>query len=592
MLAQLYLARRAMKRTKIVCTLGPATESEAVLAELIRSGMNVARLNFSHGSYDEHEKKVNLVKKMRDQLGVPLPLMLDLKGPDLRIKKFANDSVTLKQGDAFTFTVRDIVGDQNTVSINYAGLPDDVAPGDTILLSDGLIEMRVVRAGGGDIVCEVINGGVLSNNKGMNVPGKSLNLPYLREKDHRDAAFGIMHGFEFFAASFVRTANDVRELRNLLEEQGGVGIKIIAKIENRQGVDNIDDILRTSDGIMIARGDMGSEIPFEELPAIQKLLIRKAVSAGKPVITATQMLESMIQNPRPTRAEITDVANAIYDGTSAIMLSGETSVGKYPVQAVQTMSKIAVETESNIDYAANFTNAHYRISRNITNAISHATCDSAHMLGAAAIITLTQSGHTARMVSKYRPACPVIAITATWRVYQQLALSWGVFPQLADEVTSIDQVFEQAIQKASATEWIKNGDLIIITGGFPVGISGTTNTMRVHIIGDVLAEGKGANGLRASGSLHVLQNATEVPENFNEGDILVIRETTDAILPLLKDTAAIITEEDAADSKAVIVGKALGIPVITNVNNATSILKSGIVVTVDAATGRIVSGVK
>ena len=579
-----------MRKTKIICTLGPATDDREVLRRLFSNGMNVARLNFSHGSHDEHLKRVDLFKEIRDNLGLPVGLMLDTRGPEIRIRQFAEREVTLAAGSVFTFTVEDVPGTDRMVSVAYDRFPDIVQKGDTLLLDDGLIAMRVTGIASTEVTCQVLNGGTLSNNKKINIPGAASKLPFITDKDRDDLQFGIQHDFDFIAASFVRNANDINDLRDELRKRHGESIKIISKIEIREGVDAIDDIIRVSDGVMVARGDMGVEIPFEELPSIQKKIIRKCYSAGKPVITATQMLDSMIRNPRPTRAEITDVANAIYDGTSAIMLSGETSVGKYPVESLLTMSKIAVETEHDIDYVRRFNEMHVTVSRNVTNAISRATCETAHTLGASAIVSVTKSGHTANMVSKYRPGCPILAVTISKKVCAQLSLSWGVYPVMTERKDTTDDVFAQAASLASGSELVKNGDLIVITGGMIADVSGTTNMLKVHIVGDLLLEGKGMSAYSACGPVCVINDTDDV-HHFNSGEVIVISKTTDEILALLKSAAAVVTEEEG-DSKAVIVGKALGIPVVCAVQAATEILKSGAVVTVDGASGRIYSGLK
>jgi pyruvate kinase len=579
-----------MRKTKIVCTLGPATDPKGVIEDIIKKGMNVARYNFSHGTHDEHLVRINDIKKLRDELETPVALLLDTKGPEIRIKKFKEGKVTLKKGDFFTLTTRDIEGDDKQVSVTYENLPEDVNRGNNILIDDGLIELKVINKNKTDVECEILNGGDISNRKGVNIPGVRINLPFVSDRDKEDLLFGIKNNMDFVAASFVRTSVDVKELRLFLDENGGESIQIISKIENRDGVDNIDDIIRVSNGIMVARGDMGVEIPFEELPAIQKSIIKKTYEAGKPVITATQMLDSMIRNPRPTRAEITDVANAIYDGTSAIMLSGETSIGKYPVDAVKTMSLIANETEKNTDYVHRFQTLYDPVSRNVTRAISHATCTSAHSLGAAAIITVTKSGHTARMVSRYRPECPIIAATISTKSYFQLAIAWGVLPVLSTKVSSSDEVFNQAIKRASLTDIVKDGDLVVITGGMPVGVSGTTNTIRIHILGDVLIKGKGHNNLKAEGSICIIENINDI-KDFSAGDILVISKTTDEVLPIIKNAAAVITEE-GEDSPAVIACKTMEIPIITSAPDATQRLKSGIIAIVDSSTGMVFNGMK
>jgi len=580
-----------MRKTKIICTLGPATAGDDVLRQLMENGMSTARLNFSHGTQEEHKTTADRVKRIRDELGMPVALLLDIKGPKIRLKKFENGQAEVKEGDIFTLTSDEITGTTHAVSVTYKNLPMDVNPGDTLLIDDGLISMKVMKKNSRNIECRVTNGGILKNGKGVNVPGVKIKLPYMSDNDRKDILFGIENDFDFIAASFVRDAECVKEVRKILDDNGGGAIKIIAKIENREGIDNIEEILRVSDGIMIARGDMGVEIPFEELPAIQKDIIRKCNLKGKPVVTATQMLDSMIRNPRPTRAETTDVANAIYDGTDAIMLSGETSVGEFPVEAVKTMSKIAVEAEKGIDYIEKFYHTHIDISRNITNAISHATCLTAHSLGGAAIIAVTSSGRTARMLSKFRPAYPVIATTFSGRVYRQLSMAWGVYPVLTDIKNNSDEILEHSIKKAAETCLVRNGDLVVITGGMIAGVSGTTNTLKVHIIGDILAEGKGVNALKASGPIFIMHDDTSL-KDFNAGDIIVISRTTESVLSVLKNAAAIVTEEDSETSKAAIAGKALQIPVLANVTSAVDILKCGAIATVDSSKGFVYAGIK
>jgi len=578
-----------MRKTKIICTLGPATDDTDVLRRIFLTGMDVARLNFSHGTHEEHLKRVEIFKQIRDELKKPVALLLDTKGPEIRLRTFKNGEVILKEGDKFTLTTEEIEGDETRVSISYKGLVNDVNRGDRILIADGLIELRVLEVTSIDIVCEVVNGGELSNRKGVNVPGVTVRLPFLSDNDKKDLIFGIKNDFDYVALSFVRSAEDVKVVKKFMEENGGLNIKLISKIENRDGVRNIDEIIRVSDGVMVARGDMGVEIPFEEIPHLQKMIIKKTVSAGKPVITATQMLDSMIRNPRPTRAEITDVANAIYDGTSALMLSGETSIGKYAELTVATMAKIAEKTETEIDYVKLFDNTHINISKNVTDAISYSTCSAAHSLNAAAIITITKSGHTSRMVSRYRPKCPIIASTPLRKVYNQLALSWGVIPMLAEEATTTDEIFQNAVDNALAAGLIKNGDLVVITGGMPVGISGTTNMIKIHIVGDILVSGISLNGLSATGVLCVIASSKSSPEDFKGGDILVIEKSSEQILHLIKNASAVITEE-GADSPTAIVARALDIPVIVEAAKATEILTSGIAVRIDGEKGLVYSG--
>jgi len=471
-----------MRKTKIVCTLGPATDKGDVLRQLVETGMNVARLNFSHGDYAEHKVRVDQLVKIRKELDKPVAALLDTKGPEIRLVDFENGKVELIAGQKFTLTTRAVMGTNEIASITYKDLPSDVNPGTQILIDDGLIELKVTEVIKEDIHCEVINGGTVSNHKGINVPNVKLSMPYLSQKDIEDILFGIKNDFDFIAASFVREANDVRQIRKLLKDNGGKGIKIIAKIENKQGVENIDEIIEAADGIMVARGDMGVELPGEEVPVIQKMIIRKVYEVGKQVITATQMLDSMMKNPRPTRAETADVANAVYDGTSAIMLSGETAAGLYPLESLKTMIKIAERTEEDIDYRKRFF-LHERVSNpDITDAISHATCTTAHDLNAKAIVTVTKSGRSARMVSKYRPDCDIIACAMEEKICRQLSLSWGVKPLLLLEKKDIFELFEHAVDIAADARGLEKGDIVVITSGIPIGISGTTNMIKVQVV--------------------------------------------------------------------------------------------------------------
>lgn len=473
-----------MRKTKIVCTLGPATDDINVFRELVMEGMDVARFNFSHGDHQIHKDRLEILKQLREESGKPIAAMLDTKGPEIRVKSFVDNKVHVNRGQTFTLTTRDVDGTEEIVSITYEDLPKDVKVGDTILIDDGLIELRIKDiAEETDIVCEVINGGFISNNKGVNVPNVDISMPYISEKDKSDILFGIENGFDFIAASFVRTAGDVLQIRRILEENNCYSINIIAKIENLQGVEHIDEIIQVSDGIMVARGDMGVEIPNEDVPVIQKMIIKKVYNAGKQVITATQMLDSMMKNPRPTRAETADVANAIYDGTSAIMLSGETAAGDYPVEALKTMVRIAVRTEEDIDYRKRFVSIERRANPDVTDAISHATCTTAHDLNAKAIITVTKSGKTARMISRYRPECDIFGCSTYPNVCRQLNLSWGVTPMLIDEEQETFELFENAVKVIRDGGYLQVDDLAVITAGVPLGISGMTNMIKVHRVG-------------------------------------------------------------------------------------------------------------
>ena len=474
-----------MKKTKIICTLGPATDQPGVLEALIDAGMDVARFNFSHGSHEEQKERYINLKKARNAARKPVAALLDTKGPEIRLKNFKEGKVMLQKGQTFTLTTREIDGDENEVAITYANLINDVKPGNRILLDDGLIELIVKDLTDTDIICEVQNPGPVSNHKGVNVPNVSLSMPFISQKDYDDIVFGIKNNFDFIAASFTRTAEDILEIRKILKEHDCSTMRIIAKIENKEGVDNIDEILKVVDGIMVARGDMGVEIPLEELPAIQKTLIRKGLTTGKVVITATQMLDSMMHNPRPTRAETTDVANAIYDGTSAIMLSGETAAGKYPVETLRTMVKIAESTEAAIDYVSVFNRRSTAANKgNITEAIAYATCSTAHDLDAKAIVTVTKSGGTARLIAKYRPACPLIGCATHPHVWRQLSLLWGVIPIQMREEQDTFELFEHSLEEAKAAGYLDDGDVAVITAGVPLGRSGTTNLINVHVVGD------------------------------------------------------------------------------------------------------------
>ncbi len=580
-----------MRRTKIVCTLGPSTEKEEVLRQLMLEGMAVARMNFSHGTHEEQKARLDKVKKIREELGLPVAALLDTKGPEIRIGDVEGGKLELKAGQMFTLTTEEMLGTAEKVMITYKELYKDVCPGDSILIDDGLIGMEVEAIEGKDIICRVKNGGFISNHKGVNVPGVELKMPFVSQKDYEDIVFAAEQGFDYIAASFTRTAEDILEIRKILHDKNGEGINIIAKIENMQGVENCGAILRGADGIMIARGDMGVEIPLEEVPIIQKKLIRLAIRMGKPVITATQMLDSMMKNPRPTRAETSDVSNAIYQGTSAIMLSGETAAGAYPVEAVKTMARIAERTEKDIDYTTEFKPRRLATERpDVTNAISHATCTTAMDLKAAAIVAVTKSGKTVGRISKYRPSCQIIGCATEMRVCRQLNLFWGVIPIQMDEEDTADELFDHAVEAAEKKGLIQRGELAVITAGVPLGLSGTTNMIKVHVAGNTLLTGKGCNKLKKSGNICVCRTVEELERNFHIGDILVVNETTNEMMSKLKDATGIITETGDRYCHASIVGMALDIPVIVGARNATSILKSGTFVTIDAEQGIVYSG--
>ena len=470
-----------MRKTKIICTIGPDSENKETLTQMVKAGMNVARLNFSHGTYPEHQKKIDLIKEVRSELGVPLGIMLDTKGPEYRIRTFRDGKVTVKEGDTFTFTTDEVEGDETRVSVNYKGLVNDLSIGDRILVNNGLVVFEVTALEGPNAVCRVVIGGVLSNRKSMCFPNKVMTGPYLSEQDKQDLLFGIQNEVDFVAASFVSTKSDMEELKSFLVANGGGNIDLIAKIENRSGVDNVEEICEIADGIMIARGDLGVEIPFVEVPAVQKRLTSVCRLLGKRVITATEMLESMIQNPRPTRAEISDVANAVYDGSSAVMLSGESAAGKYPVEAVKTMADICEFTEKHTSYGKRFRNADFRI-RNMLDAISHATCAMAIDVEARGIVVCSVSGTTARMVSRFRCPVDIIGMTTDERIYRRLSLSWGVTPVLAEEFSSQDVMFYHALASARKVLNLEKGDRVVLTGGPINGKTGNTNTIKVETI--------------------------------------------------------------------------------------------------------------
>lgn len=580
-----------MRKTKIVSTLGPATDDKDVLRQMMKSGINVARLNFSHGSHEEHKKRIDMVKELREELDLPIAILLDTKGPEIRIGTFKEDKIELKRGDKFTLTVRECEGSASEVSVTFAGLADAVKTGSRILIDDGLIELSVVSVNDTDILCTVENGGVLSGRKSVNLPGIRVDMPYVSEQDRADILFGIKEDVDFVAASFARTAMDVLEVRNILDSNGGKSIKIISKIENQEGVDNIDAILKVSDGIMVARGDLGVEISFEKIPPLQKSIIKKCIAQGKFVITATQMLESMTKNPRPTRAEATDVANAVYDGTSAVMLSGESAVGRYPVESVKTLVKIAETTENDINYQNRFKSLDNGMIKSITNAISHATCQTAYDVGAAAIITHTKSGFTASAISKYRPTCPIIATTVSEKVRRQLSLAWGVTAVMIGSKETTDELFDEAVRCAKAAGVISDGDIVVITAGVPLNISGTTNILKVQTVGKVLLQGKGILNVNACGEVRVCTNFEDAKKNFQDGEILVVSSTSNEYLPLFKRARAIITEEAGMSSHAAIAGLMLDIPVVTGAIGACDILKTGMTVTIDGDKGLVYCGV-
>ena len=580
-----------MRKTKIICTLGPSTDKDGVLRELIANGMNVARFNFSHGSHEEHKGRLDLLKSLREELGKPVAALLDTKGPEIRLKDFKNGTEMLEAGQTFTLTTRDVEGTKEICSITYKDLPQDVAPGGTIMLDDGLIKLQIQTVNDTDIVCTVLNNGKIKNKKGVNMPGVHLSMPYMSQRDKDDIIFGIEQGFDFIAASFVRTAQDVYEIRNLLNEYDS-NIRIIAKIENREGVNNIDSILAAADAVMVARGDLGVEIDFTELPGIQKNIIERSFSFGKPIVTATQMLDSMMVNPRPTRAEISDVANAIYDGTSAIMLSGETAAGAYPVEALKTMSAIAERTETEnharVEYLTEATNGKISVS----DATAHAACLTAKDVNAAAIVTVSESGTTARLLSKYRPQQPIIACVMKEQVQRQLSLSWGITSLMMPLAHSTDELIEMSTALAKENGFLHNGELAVVTAGVPVGISGTTNMIKIHMVGNCLATGVGvgpenAEVSNATGKACVCRTLDEVRAKFKPGMVLVVPSTSNEMLNYVRDAAALVVEEPGLNSHAAIVGKALLKPTVVGAVGATSHIRDGLMIAVDCAHGSV-----
>ncbi|MDX8046698.1 pyruvate kinase [Gracilibacillus sp. S3-1-1] len=581
-----------MRRTKIVCTIGPASESEEKLEQLMNAGMNVARLNFSHGDFDEHGARINNIRSAADKVGKTVAILLDTKGPEIRTGVLKDGQAEIVKGNTVYVSMEEIEGSAERIAVTYPELIDDVEVGSKLLLDDGLIALEVteILKDKNELKTVALNSGLLKNKKGVNVPNVSVNLPGMTEKDAADIKFGIEQGVDFIAPSFVRRASDVLEVRGLLEEHNATHIQIIPKIENQEGVDNLDAIIQVSDGLMVARGDLGVEIPPEDVPLVQKEMIRKCNNAGKPVITATQMLDSMQRNPRPTRAEASDVANAIFDGTDAIMLSGETAAGDYPVEAVQTMSNIAKKAETGIDHKAVLDLRSKASDMNITDAISQSVNHSAMNLNVDAILTPTVSGFTARMISKYRPEAPIVAVTFNERVSRSLALVWGVETIVGELGETTDDVLEGAIEEGIKTDHFKRGDRVIITAGVPVGESGTTNLMKIHVIGDVLAKGQGVGKGSAYGQAVVCKDAEEAKLKVKQGDIIVTYGTDKEMIPSIEKAGGLITEEGGLTSHAAVVGLSLGIPVIVGVEKATELITDGKDITIDAQKGDIYAG--
>ena len=579
-----------MKKTKIICTIGPASDDPEIIDKFISFGMNAARLNFSHGDYEEHGKRIETIKKLREKRNIPIAIILDTKGPEIRTGNYKDGKVELSEGQSFIFTTRDIIGDETICSISYNKLPWDLSIGNLLLVDDGLIGFKVVSINDTEINCIVMNSGTLGNHKGVNIPGVSISMPALTLKDIDDIVFGINMGVDIIAASFIRKPADVISIRRILEKNNGSKILIISKIESNEAVDNIDEIIRFSDGIMVARGDLGVEIPVEEVPLVQKMIIAKCNRAGKPVITATQMLDSMIRNPRPTRAEASDVANAIFDGTDCIMLSGETANGKYPVEAVKIMSKIAERTEMSLNYTEMIKKRKPMKADNVTSAISYSTCTTAAELGASAIITATQSGHTARMVSKYRPEALLIATTPYEDVARKLSIVWGVYPIIAERMDSTDEVIEHSVNQAIESGYIKKGELVVIAAGIPVGFTGTTNMIKVHIAGDVLVMGQGVGKKSVYGNTCVINDISRADELINDGDIIIIKNLDKRYSDYLDRVSGIVAEESGITSQIAVECINRGIPFISGAENATVIIRNGILVTLDVFRGLVFNG--
>jgi pyruvate kinase len=581
-----------LRKTKIVCTIGPASESVEKLTQLIEAGMNVARLNFSHGDFEEHGQRIQNIREASKLTGKTVAILLDTKGPEIRTNNMVNGTIELKSGDNIIISMIEVEGTTEKFSITYPGLIDDVHVGSKILLDDGLIGLEVLHIDKeqNEIQTKILNSGTLKNKKGVNVPGVSVKLPGITEKDTNDIIFGIEQGVDFIAASFVRRASDVLEIRQLLEEKQATHIHIIPKIENQEGVDNIEEILEVSDGLMVARGDLGVEIPAEEVPLVQKMLIKKCNTQGKPVITATQMLDSMQRNPRPTRAEASDVANAIFDVTDAIMLSGETAAGIYPVEAVQTMHNIASRAEQALDHKEILSARSKNSEHNLTDAIGQSVAHTALNLDVNAIITPTESGHTARMISKYRTKAPIVAVTANDHVCRRLALVWGVYPQLGRICSSTDEMLDSAVEDSLNSGLVKHGDLVVITAGVPVGEAGTTNMMKIHVVGDIITRAQGIGRKSAFGKVVIAQNAGEAIEKVKPGSILVTIGSDRDMMPAIEKCAALITQEGGLTSHAAVVGLNLGIPVIVGVENAIELFRDGQEITVDATRGVIYNG--
>ncbi|MDG0818428.1 pyruvate kinase [Staphylococcus equorum] len=581
-----------MRKTKIICTIGPASESEEMLEKLMKAGMNVARLNFSHGDHAEHKARIDSIRKVSKKLGKTVAILLDTKGPEIRTHSMKDGGIELERDTEVIVSMTEVEGTPEKFSVTYDNLINDVEEGSYILLDDGLIELQVKRIDkdNGEVVCDVLNTGELKNKKGVNLPGVKVSLPGITDKDAEDINFGISEGVDFIAASFVRRPSDVLDIRKLLEAQKNTTISIIPKIENQEGIDNIKDILEVSDGLMVARGDMGVEIPPESVPMVQKDLIRQCNKLGKPVITATQMLDSMQRNPRATRAEASDVANAIYDGTDAVMLSGETAAGLYPEEAVKTMRNIAVSAEGAQDYKKLLSDRTKLVETSLVNAIGVSVAHTALNLNVKAIVAATESGSTARTISKYRPQSDIIAVTPNPETARQCALVWGIHPVIKEGRKTTDALLNNAVATAVETEKVQNGDLIIITAGVPTGEKGTTNMMKLHLVGDELAKGQGIGRNSVVGQTLVVNNANELEGKDLSETIIVTSSVDETLVPYIENAIGLITEENGITSPSAIIGLEKGIPTVVGVENATKEIQNDVLVTIDANQGKIFEG--
>ncbi len=581
-----------MRKTKIVCTIGPASESEEMLEKLMKAGMNVARLNFSHGSHEEHKARIDTIRKVADKLGKTIGILLDTKGPEIRTHDMKDGLIMLEKGKEVIVSMSQVEGTPEKFSVTYEDLINDVQVGSYILLDDGLVELQVkdIDKTKGEVKCDILNTGELKNKKGVNLPGVKLNLPGITDKDADDILFGIKEDVDYIAASFVRRPSDVLDIREILERENNHNITIFPKIENQEGIDNIEEILEVSDGLMVARGDMGVEIPPESVPIVQKDLIRKCNKLGKPVITATQMLDSMQRNPRATRAEASDVANAIYDGTDAVMLSGETAAGLYPEEAVKTMRNIAISAEAAQDYKKLLSDRTKLVETSLVNAIGVSVAHTALNLKVKAIVAATESGSTAVTISKYRPHSDIIAVTPSEHTARQLALVWGAYPVIKKGRKTTDDLLNNAVATAVETGRVTNGDLIIITAGVPTGEKGTTNMMKLHLVGDEIAKGQGVGRGSVVGKTVVANSASDLEGVDLSESVIVTNSVDETLVPYIEQAVGLITEENGITSPSAIIGLEKGIPTIIGVENATKELKDGILVTVDAAQGKIFEG--